>query len=179
MIHTVYETDSIAPLVLGSEDGESLCACQFTSGRDALRSNWDGGKREDDAPVLAQARSWLDRYFAGGRPDPAELPLAPHGTPFRRTVWEALLTIPYGETVTYGWLAQRVGDMRGTRTSARAVGGAIGANPIGIIVPCHRVVGASGSLTGFGGGIGTKVALLRHEGVDLSRLSIPTTGTAL
>lgn len=179
MIYTVYEPEAIAPLVLASENGSSLCACQFTTGRDALRHSWEEDERADEAPVLAQARSWLDRYFSGDVPDPRELPLAPHGTPFRHAVWEALLAIPYGETVTYGQLAQRVGDMSGTRASARAVGGAVGANPIGIIIPCHRVVGASGSLTGFGGGIETKVALLAHEGVDLSALSVPTTGTAL
>ncbi len=179
MIHSVYEAGAISPLVLGSEDGTSLSVCQFTTGRDAHRHDWNSAERSDDAPAFSQARSWLDRYFAGKAPDPAELTLAPQGTAFQHAVWNALLAIPYGQTATYGWVAQRVGEARGTKTSARAVGGAVGANPIGIIVPCHRVVGAQGSLTGFGGGIETKIALLRHEGVDLSHLSVPAGGTAL
>ena len=179
MMYTSYESGIIAPLVLGSEDGTSLSVCQFTTGRDAHRHDWDGAERADDAPAFSQARSWLDRYFARKAPDPAELTLAPQGTTFQRAVWDALLAIPYGQTVTYGWVAQRVSEARGSRTSARAAGGAVGANPIGIIIPCHRVVGAQGSLTGFGGGIETKVTLLGHEGVDLSRLSVPAGGTAL
>lgn len=179
MMYSTYEPTLIAPLVLGSEDGTSLCACQFTSGRDATKFCWDGAERSDQAPAFCQARSWLDRYFAGEAPDPTRLCLAPRGTTFQQAVWEALLTIPYGQTVTYGWVARRVSDMRGSRTSPRAVGGAVGANPIGIIVPCHRVVGADGSLTGFGGGIKAKVALLEHEGVALTGLTVPTRGTAL
>ena len=179
MMYSTYEPTLIAPLVLGSEDGTSLCACQFTSGRDAAKFCWDGAERSDQAPVFCQARSWLDRYFAGEAPDPARLCLAPRGTTFQQAVWEALLTIPYGQTVTYGWVARRVSDMRGSRTSPRAVGGAVGANPIGIIVPCHRVVGADGSRPGFGGGIKAKVALLEHEGVGLTGLTVPTRGTAL
>ena len=102
MMYSTYEPTLIAPLVLGSEDGTSLCACQFTSGRDAAKFCWDGAERSDQAPVFCQARSWLDRYFAGEAPDPARLCLAPRGTTFQQAVWEALLTIPYGQTVTYG-----------------------------------------------------------------------------
>ena len=152
-------------------------------------------------PVLEQACQWLDRYFAGQRPNPQELPLAPAGTAFRRKVWEKLLAIPYGQVVTYGDLAREVAEegksspkggsknAAGTKKiaakssagpknsasqaagagkmSARAVGGAVGHNPISIIIPCHRVIGARGRLTGYAGGLDKKVALLKLEGVKL------------
>ena len=112
-------------------------------------------------PLLDQARRWLDRYFDGKRPSPEELPLSPHGSPFRQRVWEALCKIPYGQTLTYGELAQALG------TAPRALGNAVGHNPISIIIPCHRVIGAGGSLTGYAGGIEVKRKLLLHEGIGL------------
>ena len=113
---------------------------------------------KDDLPVFAAAGRWLDDYFAGEETDPEDLPLAPTGTEFQQTVWQALRDIPYGTTVTYGELAQRIGC-----GSARAVGTAVGRNPISIIIPCHRVLGADGSLTGYAGGIDCKRWLLDHE----------------
>jgi methylated-DNA-[protein]-cysteine S-methyltransferase len=108
------------------------------------------------------------------------LPLAPQGSAFRRAVWRLLTQIPYGEVTTYGALAQQMAQATGReRMSAQAVGGAVGHNPISIIVPCHRVVGANGSLTGYAGGVATKQRLLEHEGVDMTRLFVPTKGTAL
>ena len=107
--------------------------------------------------MLAAARRWLDAYFAGERPDVAGLPLAPRGTAFQRRVWSALLAIPYGETRTYGELAAALGS------SPRAVGSAVGKNPISVIVPCHRVLGADGSLTGYAGGLDRKRAILELE----------------
>ena len=109
------------------------------------------------SPVLLAARCWLDAYFAGERPGVADVPLAPRGTAFQRRVWDALLAIPYGETRTYGELAVALGS------SARAVGSAVGKNPISVIVPCHRVLGAGGSLTGYAGGLERKRALLALE----------------
>lgn len=131
-------------------------------------------------PALAHAADWLDRYFASERPDPGELSLAPAGSDFRQSVWALLADIPYGETTTYGALAKQVAARRGKKSmSSQAVGGAVGHNPVSIIVPCHRVVGTDGSLTGYSGGMAAKIWLLRHEGVDFSSLSVPTTGTAL
>lgn len=179
MFTTSYTNPLLEPLRLASDDGECLSICMFSSGRDASKFDLSCAERRDDLPAFDEARAWLDAYFAGARPDPRELPLAPVGTPFRLAVWRALLEIPYGQTVTYGWVAERVGTTRGRPTSARAVGGAVGANPVGVIVPCHRVVGAGGNLTGFGGGMEAKVALLKHEGVDLDRFTVPTSGTAL
>lgn len=114
---------------------------------------------EGGAPALDAAKDWLDRYFAGERPAPLEMRLAPVGTAFQRAVWAELCKIPYGKTITYGELARRL------HTSARAAGSAVGRNPISIIVPCHRVLGADGSLTGYAGGVERKQWLLAHEGV--------------
>lgn len=120
------------------------------------------------------------RYFEGKKPQISELPLAPIGGEFRQTVWKMLTEIPYGKVITYGELAQKIAKQRGIeRMSAQAVGGAVGHNPISIIIPCHRVVGANGNLTGFSGGIQMKLQLLQHEGVDINRFYIPTKGTAL
>ena len=119
---------------------------------------------EQDTPVLLEAKRWLDIYFAGGQPDFTP-PLHLIGSDFRRRVWKRLLEIPYGQMTTYGALL-------GGGMSAQAVGGAVGHNPISIIVPCHRVIGANGSLTGYAGGIDKKTALLTLEGVDVGRLTL-------
>lgn len=133
--------------------------------------HWDGhgdeadrldGDLEDvdaaDHPVLARTVEQLGEYFAGDRTE-FDLPLAPRGTSFQREAWHALERIPYGETISYGEQATLLGD----RNKSRAVGAANGKNPIPIVVPCHRVVGANGHLTGFGGGLDTKAWLLDHE----------------
>lgn len=124
----------------------------------------------EDAPGLPEARLWLDRYFAGEHPGLEGLSLRPAGSPFRQTVWACLQEIPFGQVTTYGRLAVQTAARLGrSRISAQAVGGAVGHNPISIIVPCHRVVGADGSLTGYAGGLDKKEWLLRHEGVDTGR----------
>ena len=123
-----------------------------------------------DTPILLQTKQWLDRYFNGKRPQISELPLAPEGSNFRKTVWQALCEISYGATVSYGEITRKVADRLGLRSmSAQAVGGAVGHNPISIIIPCHRVVGANGSLTGYAGGIEKKLQLLTLEGVDVKK----------
>ncbi|MDO4178643.1 MAG: methylated-DNA--[protein]-cysteine S-methyltransferase [Phascolarctobacterium sp.] len=129
---------------------------------------------------LREAAAWLDDYFANKRPEISALRLAPRGSDFAQRVWLLLREIPYGETITYGELAQKIAKLMGKKKmSAQAVGGAVGHNPLSIIVPCHRVVGANGSLTGYAGGIHLKVKLLEHEGVDMSKFFIPKRGTAL
>ena len=117
------------------------------------------GEIKDDLPVLIAARQWLDRYFAGQRPDPKELPLSPAGTAFQKQVWDALLKVPYAETVSYGHIAREIGKPR----ACQAVGQAVGRNRIAIIIPCHRLIGADGSLTCFAGGLEMKRQLLNHE----------------
>lgn len=118
-----------------------------------------GEGEECETPVLHAARLWLDAYFAGKNPDVSAIPLSPKGTGFQKRVWQELLSIPYGKTNTYGTIAKRLGS------SARAVGSAVGHNPISVIIPCHRVLGADGNLTGYAGGLENKEKLLRLEGV--------------
>jgi len=133
-----------------------------------------------DLPILVTAKRWLNRYFAGKKPDISELPLAPAGSKFRQEVWNILCEIPYGKVITYGDIAKKIAvKINKESMSSQAVGGAVGHNPISIIIPCHRVVGTNGSLTGYAGGIHAKIKLLELEGIDMSRLFIPTKGTAL
>lgn len=123
----------------------------------------------NDIPVLLQGVKWLDDYFTGKKPEISDLPLAPIGGEFKQCIWKILTEIPYGETITYGVVAKEAARRMGkSRMSAQAVGGAVGHNPISIIIPCHRVVGVNGNLTGYAGGIEKKVALLKHEGVDMT-----------
>lgn len=134
---------------------------------------------EQDTPALSEAKRWLDIYFTGREPDFTP-PLHPIGSAFRRDVWEMLLQIPYGQTITYGGIARQLAAKRGLpRLSAQAVGGAVGHNEISVIIPCHRVVGTNGSLTGYAGGIDKKVKLLELERTDMTGLFVPKKGTAL
>jgi methylated-DNA-[protein]-cysteine S-methyltransferase len=136
---------------------------------------------ENDAmPIFGAAKKWLSRYFVGEKPAVSDLPLAPAGGDFRKGVWDILCEIPYGEVITYGDVAKKIAKSMGRESmSSQAVGGAVGHNPISIIIPCHRVVGSNGSLTGYAGGISIKIKLLELEGVDMSRLFVPKKGTAL
>jgi methylated-DNA-[protein]-cysteine S-methyltransferase len=153
-----YEMDTPIGNVLLAGSSHALTRVHFQSGPRPLRplAAW----RRDAAP-FATALQQLREYFNGERRS-FELPLSPHGTAFQLGVWRALCTIPYGQTTSYGELARQLG----LRNGARAVGLANGANPLPIIVPCHRVIGADGSLTGFGGGLETKRALLALEGAS-------------
>ena len=133
-----------------------------------------------DLPIFTAARKWLDAYFAGKVPPISDLTLAPIGGEFRQCVWKILCEIPSGQTLTYGQIAKKVATrMNKKNMSSRAVGGAVGHNPVSIIIPCHRVIGSGGNLTGYAGGISTKIKLLEHEGVDISRFFVPKKGTAL
>ena len=132
-----------------------------------------------ETPVLIQAKKWLDVYFSGEEPKFTP-PLHPTSSVFRQEVWKILLQIPYGQTITYGEIARRIAVMKNTsHMSAQAVGGAVGHNEISIIIPCHRVVGTNGSLTGYAGGIDKKISLLKLEHTDMSGFFIPKKGTAL
>ena len=139
----------------------------------------DKEHEEKEVPILKQTKEWLDIYFSGKEPD-FKLPLHFTGTDFQNEVWEILSAIPYGQTTTYGEIAKQIAAKRGlARMSAQAVGGAVGHNEISIIVPCHRVVGSNGSLTGYAGGIDKKIKLLTLEKVSLDSFFIPKKGTAL
>lgn len=165
--------DSPVGKLLLQSDGESLTGLDFSDGRYAPAVD-ELQAEEKEIPVLEQTKQWLDIYFAGRNPDFCP-PVNPQGTEFRREVWKLLLEIPYGETVTYGSLAKKMAQKLGKkRMSAQAIGGAVGHNPIGIIIPCHRVVGNNGNLTGYGGGMDRKVFLLNCEHMDMNAFSIPT-----
>ena len=128
----------------------------------------------DGHSVLEDALRWLDLYFSGQRPDFLP-PLRYGSTPFRKAVCDILLTIPYGETMTYGQIAAKVAEQQGIeKMSAQAVGGAVGRNPIALMIPCHRVVGAGGNLTGYAGGLDRKLKLLELEKADTSHFFMPT-----
>lgn len=174
----VYSTKISSPLgtITLAGEGENLVGL-WIAGQKYHGASLTG---KSDLPIFRSAKAWLDRYFAGEKPAISELPLAPVGGEFRQGVWRILCEIPYGEVVTYGSIAKKMAvKMNRQRMSAQAVGGAVGHNPISIIIPCHRVVGANGSLTGYAGGIATKIKLLELEGVDVSRFFTPTKGTAL
>lgn len=137
-------------------NGDSLVGVWFEHGRDAARNA--AALEPKSSPVLVRTRRQLEEYFAGRRRE-FDLPLEPRGTEFQRRVWQRLTRIAYGDTTTYGALASDLGNPKGSR----AVGLANGSNPIPIVIPCHRVIGADGSLTGFGGGLAIKSALLELE----------------
>ena len=128
---------------------------------------------EKATPAIMESVRWLDIYFSGNIPDFTP-PLHLTGSPFQMEVWKLLLKIPYGSITTYGDLAKQIAQQRGiSRMSAQAVGGAVGSNPVSIIVPCHRVIGAHGNLTGFASGLDNKIALLKQERHDMSKFSMP------
>lgn len=172
MYSTIYSSP-VGRLTLAS-DGENLIGL-WLEGQKYFGGALPGAPVvKDDLPIFTQARGWLDRYFAGEQPDLKELPLSPAGSPFRQTVWNILKEIPYGQVTTYGVIARELAVRLGRSSmSSQAVGGAVGHNPLSILIPCHRVVGTNGSLTGYAGGIDKKVWLLTHEGVDVSRFSRP------
>lgn len=151
-----YKTSSMTPVgvlqLVASDKG--LCGVYFSSNK----KDFPQAQRDDNHPVLRATQQQLEEYFAGERKD-FDLPLDMQGTVFQIKAWRALQQIPYGQTYSYGQQAEAIGDKK----KARAVGMANGRNPLSIVVPCHRVVGANGSLTGFGGGLQTKQRLLEHE----------------
>ncbi len=139
----------------------------------------DKENQEQETQILKDTKIWLDIYFSGQEPN-FKLPLHFTGTDFQNEVWEILYSIPYGKTMSYGEIANILAKRKGLeRMSAQAVGGAVGHNEISIIVPCHRVVGSQGSLTGYAGGIDKKVSLLKLEKVNMDQFYVPKKGTAL
>lgn len=161
MLYTSHYASPLGGMTLVS-DGTALVGLYF-DGQKYFAEELDAKRTQKNLPVFEEARRWLDVYFSGRKPDFTP-PTAPAGTAFQQSVWEILRTIPYGQTVTYGAIARRIEQNTGCRMSAQAVGGAVGRNPISILIPCHRVVGTNGSLTGYAGGLDKKAYLLRWEG---------------
>ena len=154
-------------------DGDSITGVWLDGQRFYTKSLSPQAVKQPELKVLAEGTDWLNRYFAGEKPRPSELSLAPAGSEFRQLVWKLLCDIPYGEVTTYGAIAKEVAKIQGIqKMAAQAVGGAVGHNPISIIIPCHRVVGMNGNLTGYGGGIPLKKKLLAWEGLDMSQFYI-------
>lgn len=155
-----YKTTYNSPLgiITLCSDGSNLVGVWF-DGQKYFASTVKEMTEKNDLPIFSNVKNWLDRYFTGQNTKISELPLAPIGNEFRQAVWKLLCEIPYGETTTYGEIAKRLGKPM----SAQAVGGAVGHNPISIIIPCHRVIGKNGSLTGYAGGIDKKIKLLELE----------------
>lgn len=178
----VYSTHYSSPLgsIMLASDGDNLVGLWLEGQKYFAATVAEEITERPDLPVFAATQHWLDRYFTGQRPAISDVPLAPEGGAFRKAVWDILCEIPYGEVTTYGEIAKKMAaQMNKVNMSAQAVGGAVGHNPISIIIPCHRVVGANGSLTGYAGGIDKKVKLLELEGVEMSEFVTPSKGTAL
>lgn len=167
MICTAYYNSPIGKMLL-AERNHALIGI-WIEGQEKAIDSWKEEKQErKDSPVLSQTKQWLDHYFKGEKMEIGSLPLAPEGSEFRRAVWKILCEIPYGQVTTYGKIAKRIAsDRKLEHMSAQAVGGAVGHNPVSIIIPCHRVIGADGSLTGYAGGVEKKVRLLELEGFEI------------
>ncbi|MEC4272214.1 methylated-DNA--[protein]-cysteine S-methyltransferase [Adlercreutzia sp. R25] len=172
------EYESPVGVLTVASDGAAVCGLWLEGQKYHGATVPEALVRDDSAAGFSELRAWLDGYFAGNRPAIEDVPLAPRGSDFQQAVWRKLIDIPYGELATYGSIAQALKEERG-KASALAVGGAVGHNPLSIIIPCHRVVGADGSLTGYAGGLARKMWLFEHEGVDAGGLYLPRRGTAL
>ena len=171
MFYSYYPNSPVGELLMTS-DGSNLTALQMNTQRyNHIQNNWI---RQDDLEVFCQTKKWLNNYWQGKNPSLKNLSLKPQGSDFRQKVWNILQKISYGQYLTYGDIAKQIAKEYGkTKMSAQAIGGAVGHNPICIIIPCHRVIGSNGNLTGYDGGIDKKIILLQHEGFDLSKFSLP------
>ena len=166
MVYVQHYDSPLGDLLLASDE-TALIGLWIEGGR-FFAETLPAGSVVGDTPVLRQVKRWLDVYFSGEEPS-FTLPLNPAGSEFRQAVWRLLLDIPYGQTTTYGAIADSLAKQRGVaKMSAQAIGGAIRHNEISLIIPCHRVIGANGNLTGYGSGLNNKIKLLQLEGVDAS-----------
>ena len=178
MIYTTHYKSPIGDILLASQNNKLIGL--WIEGQKYYLSNLKDEIKEEEKEILIKTKAWLDRYFKGEKPSINELDLDPLGSDFRKNVWKILCEIPYGEVITYKDIADTIAKQKNLKKmSSQAVGGAVSHNPISIIIPCHRVVGSNGSLTGYAGGIDKKVYLLKHEKVNMEKLFIPKKGTAL
>ena len=163
MIYTSHYLSPLGDILLASKNNE-LIGLWFEGQKYYLANMKEEMIEKNDEEILIKTKNWLDRYFQGEKPDVKELTLNPIGTDFRKDVWNILCEIPYGSTITYKEIAEKITKEKGLKSmSAQAVGGAVAHNPISIIIPCHRVVGSSGNLTGYAGGLDKKEYLLNLE----------------
>lgn len=167
MIYTTYYKSPLGKILLASKDNK-LIGLWIEGQKHYLGNLKETTKENNQDEILLKTKEWLDRYFNNEKPSIIELPLNPMGSEFRQEVWKILRKIPYGKTITYNDIAKKIAQKRGIKKmSAQAVGGAVGNNPISIIIPCHRVVGKNGNLTGYAGGLDKKIFLLKHEKVNI------------
>lgn len=162
----MYNAEYISPIgkLTMCSDGEALVGLWLEGQKYFGGTCSDIGQKNQDLKIFQEVTGWLDEYFQGNQSEIGKLPLKPFGNEFRQTVWKILCEIPYGETITYGDIAQKIARQRNiSKMSAQAVGSAVGHNPISIIIPCHRVVGKNGNLTGYAGGLNAKKFLLNLE----------------
>lgn len=179
MYYTTTYSSLVGMITLAS-DGSSIIGLWIKGQKYHGNTILENMIENKNIPIFDTTKKWLDRYFACEKPDISELPLAPVGSEFRQGVWNILCEIPYGKVITYREIAKKMAEkMNKESMSSQAIGGAVGHNPISIIIPCHRVVGSNGSLTGYAGGIHTKIKLLELECVNMSQLFIPKKGSAL
>ena len=172
----MYSTRYDSPLgeLMLASDGESLTGLWMDGQKYHGSTLFKDIVEKDDLPVFEKTEKWLNEYFAGNNPPIADVPLAPIGKKYQQDVWKMLCDIPYGTTTSYGKIKNKIIEIPGNeRMTSRLVGSAVGHNPISIIIPCHRVVGFDGNLTGYAGGLDRKVLLLDLEGADISRLYRP------
>lgn len=170
MIYSTYYTSPVGKLLLASENNK-LIGLWIEGQKYYLGKLKSQMEVKEDEEILIRTKKWLDSYFKGEKPKIEELELAPMGSEFCQSIWKLLCKIPYGEVTTYGKLSKEVEKIMHRETmSAQAVGNAVGHNPISIIIPCHRVVGTNGNLTGYAAGIDKKIKLLELEKVDVSHL---------
>ena len=174
----IKKYNSPAGVIYMKSDGKYLTGLWFDSSRDF--SKHLGNCEEKELPIFEETKKWLNIYFTGKNPNFVPEYKIENLTPFRKQVVDIMNKVPFGKVITYNDIAKEIAKSRNIKKmSAQAVGGAVGWNPICIIIPCHRVVGTNGSLTGYGGGIKNKVKLLEIEGNDMSKFTIPTKGTAI
>lgn len=179
MIYITHYQSPLGDILLAGKDNQLIGL--WIENQKYYLSNFKEQMQENDHyEILQKTKKWLERYFNQENPKIEELDLNPIGSDFQKQVWKLLTEIPYGSVITYNDIAKKIAKQRGMkRMSAQAVGGAVGHNPISIIIPCHRVVGTNGSLTGYAGGVKRKLYLLKHENTPMENLFIPKKGTAL
>ena len=171
MLYQTYYHSPIGKILLVSDECHLIGL--WLEGQKYFASTIRRQERKSElTPVLKQTEEWLDDYFQGKNPNSKMLPLLPNGSEFQKSVWNILGTIPYGSTMTYGDIAKLLSQHRNSKVSAQAVGNAVGHNPISIIIPCHRVVGKDGNLTGYAGGIDKKIKLLELEGFNMKQFYV-------
>ncbi|MBP2024636.1 methylated-DNA--[protein]-cysteine S-methyltransferase [Peptoniphilus stercorisuis] len=168
----IYTMNYLSPLgnIKFASDGDSLIGLWFEGQKYHGDTIFKEMELKEDLEIFKKSKKWIDSYFNKENPSIDDIPLGPIGGEFRKDVWKILCEIPYGETISYGEIAKKIAKKRNLKSmSAQAVGGAVGHNPVSIIIPCHRVVGSNGSLTGYASGVEKKIWLLEHEGLDLNK----------